>query len=208
MAAESRDLRRDLEVLTAIEEGGSLTQRALAERLGIALGLTNLYIRRLATKGFIKVTEFPTKPAARKRLRYLLTAKGISEKTRLTYEYMERSLVLYRRARHTLRQTLAELPEPARARIALYGVGEAAELAYLTLKEFRLDPVGVFAREPRGTFLGMPVRDVRELAALDCTCVIVATFDRPKRHVPLLLEVGLPAEKLLTLQPMRRNGHP
>ena len=89
---------RDLEILTAIAEGRPLSQRALAARLGIALGLVNLYLRRLSRKGYVKITEFGSKPAARKRLRYLLTAKGIGEKTRLTYEHMTYALRLYQRA--------------------------------------------------------------------------------------------------------------
>src|SRR6267143_2330324 len=98
-----RSTERELEILTAIGEGRPLTQRALAQRLGIALGLTNLYLKRLAKKGSIKIAEFPRKPAARKRLRYLLTPRGISEKTRLTYEHIAYALNLYRRARETLR---------------------------------------------------------------------------------------------------------
>src|SRR5437899_8260970 len=98
---------RDLEILTAIEEGRPLTQRALAQRLGVALGLTNLYLKRLASKGLIKIIEFPSKPAARKRLRYVLTPKGLLEKTRLTYDYMTYSLGIYRRASETLRGTLS-----------------------------------------------------------------------------------------------------
>src|SRR5439155_254637 len=81
-----------LEILTAIGEGRPVTQRALAQRLGVALGLTNLYVKRLARKGCIKVREFPRKPATRKRLHYLLTPKGLAEKTRLTYEHMAYSL--------------------------------------------------------------------------------------------------------------------
>src|SRR5512147_747867 len=97
-----RHVERHLEILTAIEEGTPLTQRALAERLGVALGLANLYLKRLAGKGFIKVREFPTKPYAGKRLRYVLTPKGATEKARLTYEYIGHSLQLFRRTRGNL----------------------------------------------------------------------------------------------------------
>ena len=123
-----KNLERDLEILTAIAEGHPLTQRDLAERMGIALGLANLYLKRLARKGFIKITDFPRKPAARKRLRYLLTPQGISEKTRLTYEHVAYSLSL--------------LPEGGMKRIALCGTGEAAELAYLTLRRSSALPTG------------------------------------------------------------------
>jgi len=202
-----RSAQRDLEILAAVSEDTFLTQRSLSGRLGVALGLTNLYLRRLATKGYIKVIEFPAKPRARKRLRYLLTGKGIAEKTRLTYEYMGRSVTLYRHARETLREALRPLRREGLTRIALYGTGEAAELAYLTLRELGLEPVGVFDRTAGGVFLGMSVRDYRELSGEELDRIVLATFDRPKLHVPGLLALGIPADKLVTLYPARRaNG--
>jgi DNA-binding MarR family transcriptional regulator len=201
-----RETRRELEILTAIDGGHAPSQRVLAERLGVALGLTNLYLKRLVRKGYVKISEFPRKPLARKRLRYLLTPKGIAEKTRLTYEYMDRSLSLYRLARETLRDALSHLPQNGLKRIALYGTGEAAELAYLTLKEFGLEPVGIFARDPGETFLGMPVRDYRDLAIAEVDAIILATFDKPKLHVPELTALGIPAEKLLTLYPLKKSN--
>ena len=104
-----RNAERDLEILTAVGEGAPFTQRALAERLGVALGLTNLYLKRLVGKGYIKVTEFPTKPYAGKRLRYVLTPRGITEKARLTYEYVGYSLRLYRRTRGNLREAISQM---------------------------------------------------------------------------------------------------
>jgi DNA-binding MarR family transcriptional regulator len=204
----ARHHERNLEILAAIGEGNALTQRALAQRLGVALGLTNLYLKRLVTKGYVKVTEFSEKPHARKRLRYLLTPKGLAEKTRLTYLYMDRSLGQYRLARQTLRTALSTLGASSGGgkRLALYGTGEAAELAYLTLKELGIEPMGVFSASPESTFLGMPVRDLRELRSADVDAVVVATFDRPKNHLPALEALGLPLEKLLTLQPPRGNG--
>ena len=198
-----KHVERNLEILTAISEGHPLTQRDLAERLGVALGLANLYLKRLARKGFIKITDFPRKPAARKRLRYLLTPQGISEKTRLTYEHMAYSLSLYRRARQTLRGSLSRLPADGMKRIALYGTGEAAELAYLTLKEFGLEPVGVFSREGGDAFLGFPVRRLADIAGEEIDGVVVATFEPPEGQVALLVAIGVAPERLLTL---RRAG--
>jgi len=195
-----RHAERDLEILTAIGEGRPLSQRALAQRLGVALGLTNLLIKRLARKGSIKIVEFPKKPAARKRLRYLLTPKGIAEKSRLTYEHMAYSLNLYRRARQTLRESLSPFTGRGVKRIALYGTGEPAELAYLTLKEFGLEPVGVFSREPNGDFLGFHVRPIAELAGEEFDGLILATFDRPEQHVAELASLHVPREKILTLR--------
>lgn len=202
-----RHVQNDLEILTAIAEGRPLTQRDLAQRLGVALGLTNLYLRRLARKGFIKIAEFPNKPAARKRLRYLLTPTGIAEKTRLTYEHVAYSLSLYRRARRTLREPLRLLSESGMKRIALYGTGEAAELAYLTLKELGIEPVGAFDREANGQFLGLPVRAVRELLQEEFDGLVIATFDRPEGLAAELTALGLPREKLLPLRQMVSLAH-
>jgi DNA-binding MarR family transcriptional regulator len=199
MAIE-RHVERELEILTAIEEGVPLTQRALAQRLGVALGLTNLYLKRLAGKGFIKIREFPVKPHAGKRLRYVLTPKGVGEKARLTYEYMGHSLNLFRRTRDNLREAMSHLGDNGMKRIALCGVGEAAELAYLTLKEFGLEPVAVFAGEGGGRFLGLPIRPVSELPTADVDGIVIATFDKPDQHLAALGRMGIPAQKLLTLR--------
>jgi DNA-binding MarR family transcriptional regulator len=191
---------RELEILTAIAEGDSTTQRALAARLGVALGLTNLYLKRLVKKGYIKVAEFPRRPSARKRLRYLLTTRGIAEKSRLTYDHMVYALNLYRRARQTLRESLSRLPGAGVKRVALYGTGEAAELAYLTLKEFELEPLGIYASRGGGTFLGISVKPVAELADESFDAVVVATFDPPEPHVAELVGFGVAPAKILTLR--------
>jgi len=202
---------RALEILSAIEEGRPLSQRVLAERLGIALGLVNLYLRRLSRKGYVKITEFPAKPAARKRLNYLLTPKGLTEKSRLAYQHMVYSLNLFRRTRETLRGSLALLVAQGMKRVALYGPGEAAELAYLTLKEFGLEPVGIFAPAAGGEFLGFPVLAAAELRPEDLDAVIVATFERPEADVEALVRGGVPADKCLTLRrltPASSGGRP
>lgn len=195
-----RQNERNLAILTAIGDGAPVTQRALAEQLGVALGLANLCLKRLASKGLIKVVEFPAKPSARKRLRYVLTPKGAAEKARLSYEYMVYSLRLFRRTRGNLRETMARFHADGMKRFALCGVGEAAELAYLTLREFGLEPVGIFDREAGGQFLGFPVRPLSDLAAEDVDGVVVATFDRPEQRVVDLGVLGIPAGKCLTLR--------
>jgi len=200
-----RRSERELEILEAIGEGVPLTQRALARRLGVALGLTNLYLRGLAKKGYIKIVEFPRKPAVRQRLLYLLTPKGIAAKTRLTYEHMAYWASLYGRARRSLREGLAPFLAHRMQRIALYGTGEPTELAYLTLREFGLEPVGVFDKSAGGVFLGYPVRDYHELASEYVDGIIVATFEPPDTRLAELEAVGLNREKFLLLRPSDRR---
>jgi DNA-binding Lrp family transcriptional regulator len=200
-----RSAERDLEILNAIAEGTPLTQRALAQRVGIALGLTNLYLKRLAKNGYIKIVDFPRKPAARKRLRYILTPKGLGEKTRLTYEHLAYAVTLYRRTRETLRVELGRRLRGGLKRVALYGTDEAGELAYLTLREVGIEPCGVFGVAAGARFIGMPVHPVRKLAGYDCDAVIVATFDTPDSLVAELVALGVPAERIVTLGELQQR---
>src|SRR5256712_9701007 len=113
---------RDLKLLEAVEKDSRVTQRGLATKLGIALGLTNIYLKRLVRKGYIKCVNVQSN-----RITYLITPRGIAEKARLTYEFMDYSLHLYSEVRHHLRAVLQEC-RAADRRVGIYGRREAARI--------------------------------------------------------------------------------
>lgn len=189
--------RRELTVLEAVEQNRHITQRNLAAKLGVALGLTNIYLKRLIRKGYIKCVNIQSN-----RLLYLITPQGIAEKTRLTYEFMDYSLHLYREVRQHLSKALRPCRDAGVTRIAVYGIGEAAELAYLSLKEQGLEPVAVFTAEGGGTFLGMPIRPLADYADVVFDRLIVATLEKPDRAVKQLVHAGVAVEKLVMLKPV------
>lgn len=197
------EAHRDLKLLDAIAKDAQVTQRSLASKLGIALGLTNLYLKRLARKGYIKLVNIQPN-----RIRYLITPKGIAEKTRLTYEFMEYSLHLYRQARQHLRAVLQPLAGAAPKRIAIYGTGEAAELAYLSLRELGLEPAAILDGTGTGEFLGMSVQDIKSQDLATYDLIIVATLDPPDPLAADLFRQGIPQEKLLTLRPQAQGERP
>lgn len=187
---------RDLRLLEAVHQDSHVTQRSLASRLGIALGLANIYLKRMIRKGYIKVVNVQPN-----RISYLITPRGIAEKMRLTYEFMDYSLHLYSEVRQHLRTALQACAE-AGTRVAICGSGEAAELAYLSLKESGLEPVAVFDVNGGHEFLGMPVRPVSEHAAVDYDLMIVASLDPSGQMTAEVLKAGVPREKLF---PLRRD---
>lgn len=191
------EARRELTVLDAVSRDQRITQRHLAAHLGIALGLTNIYLKRLIRKGYIKCVNVQAN-----RLLYLITPQGIAEKSRLTYEFMDYSLHLYREVRQHLTEVLRPCRDGGAERIAVYGTGEAAELAYLSLKEQGLEPVAIFAAEAGGTFLGIPIRGLDECADIPFDRLIVATLDRPDALLTQLARAGVARDKLLMLKPM------
>ena len=194
------EAHRDLKMLEAVEQDSRITQRNLATKLGIALGLTNIYLRRLVRKGYIKCVNVQSN-----RITYLITPRGISEKARLMYEFMDYSLHLYGEVRQHLREALADCAAADR-RVAIYGRGEAAELAYLSLREAGLEPVAIFDETNGVELLGMPVRPVAEHEQVAYDLMIVATLERSGTQVAGLLRRGIPKEKLFPLR-QYHNGH-
>ena len=192
------DTARDLTILSAIADNDRLTQRHLAHELGVTVSLANLYVKRLALKGFIRVISIRAN-----RLRYLLTPKGIAEKSRLTCSYMCRTFERYRQARRSLQTALHPLTEDGHNRIAFYGAGEAAEVAYLCLKEGGLDLAAVFEREDGEKFLGLPVLRLEELSPNDFDRVVITSFisqEVTEAKVQELLRLGVPRDQIITLQ--------
>lgn len=187
--------RRNLQALEAIAEDDHITQRRLSTKLSIAIGLTNLYLKRLVHKGYVKCLS--VRP---NRIQYLITPTGIAEKTRLTYEFMDYSLNLYGQTRRHLRHMLEPLADGDRKRVAIFGSGEAAELAYMSIMELGMDLAGVFDTDPHGVFLGKPVMDIRDHESVPFDVLVVASLDASTPSIQVLLDLGVPREKLVALR--------
>jgi hypothetical protein len=190
--------QRDLQLLSEVESNAAVTQRSLAKTLGVAVGLTNLYLKRLIRKGHIKITTIP-----RNRLKYLVTPRGMAEKSRLTYQYMQYSLSYYRKMRQRLQQVFLALSKEGAKRIVIYGTGELAELAYLTLCEMDLTLVGFVDGKRDSTFLSFPLWPAEELANWDFDAVLIADMIETRKIQSRLVGAGMPREKIIALCPLK-----
>jgi ribosomal protein S25 len=188
------EAHRDLRLLEAVHEDSRVTQRGMAKKLGIALGLANIYLKRMIHKGYIKCVNVQPN-----RISYLITPRGIAEKARLTYEFMDYSLHLYGEVRQHLREAMQDCAAAGK-RVAIYGSGEAAELAYLSLKESGMEPVAIFDHDGPREFLGMPVLPVAGHTSVEYDLMIVATLDRSGQQAADLQAVGVPREKQFPLR--------
>ena len=186
---------RDLHLLSELTQRPRTTQRELAKRIGAALGLTNLLLRRLVKKGYIKIIG-----TQRNRIRYLITPKGIAEKTRLTYEYVEYSLQLFGRVRLFLREQLELLARTGQRRILLYGTGDMAEIAFLTVREVGLELAGVVEQIPQGAeFLGAQVQGLDQVDQSAFDRMIICALRGGADELQALLRVNGIAERLIIL---------
>ena len=91
MNKETSDI---FEVLRKIVKHPSSTQRDLASELNLSLGKVNYCIKALKDKGLIKINNFKKNPNKVNYI-YVITPKGIAEKTKLTINFMKRKLKEY-----------------------------------------------------------------------------------------------------------------
>ncbi len=120
----------ELNLLEQIERDPDVTQASLAAQLGVAVGTVNWYLKRLIAKGYIKV-----KRLQRRKLRYIITPEGLAFRARLTINYIETSMRLYRRTRQQVRELLAEVKHAGFNRVHIAGEGDIADICRLTCLE-------------------------------------------------------------------------
>ena len=96
MTSRQSKLQEDtyFRVMGILQENPNLTQRELADKLGLSLGGLNYCLRALIDKGFVKMQNF-NKAENKLRFVYLLTPHGIKEKSALTYRFLERKMQEY-----------------------------------------------------------------------------------------------------------------
>ena len=186
--------QRDLLLLSEVERDASVTQRSLSSKLGVALGLTNLYLKRLACKGYIKITTI-----SRNRIQYLLTPQGLAEKLRLTYLYMQYSLSYYRDMRTRLKEMMSTFNGSHGQRVVIYGTTELAELAYLSLREMNIDCVGFIDGSSRVSFLSCPVSSPDRVNRWQFDRVLITDLEHAAACEEQLVQSGVPREKVLRL---------
>ena len=88
-------MNRDyLEILRKVKNKPNSSQRELADELNLSLGKLNYCMSALRDKGLVKIKNFKKNPKKSNYL-YILTKKGLTEKTRLTIHFMERKMREY-----------------------------------------------------------------------------------------------------------------
>ena len=170
--AQDTDHFKALQILDELSVNDSMTQRDLSERLGLALGLVNSYIKNLVTKGFITVAAIPPK-----RYAYYLTPKGFAEKTRLAYDLLQDYTRIYREAKNNYRTLFQNLERSGQKKIIFAGVDEVTDIAFITLHETGLELTGVVDDEKKGDlFFGREIREIGACKSLQHDCVVITSY--------------------------------
>ena len=126
----SPDPNREMVLLEKIEYDPDVTQANLAAQLGVAVGTVNWHLKRFVAKGYVKV-----KRAQRRKLRYIITPEGIAFRARLTVNYIEQSMQLYRLIRGRVQEAVKEIKLAGYDSVRIAGEGDIADICRLTCIE-------------------------------------------------------------------------
>ena len=184
---------REIQVLDILREDQKVSQRGLAKRMDVALGLANALLKQLVQKGYVNVIRTDAHHFA-----YLCTPQGMAQKTVRLLTHLENSFEFYQQAKRIVRHSVSEIERRGLKRVAIYGKGDIGEMVYVALKDFGLDVAALLDDEcPGERWLGQEVLSVEGAKRLGLDAVVVAAAEPPLALVEDLRErLGCPVLRL------------
>ncbi len=165
---------RELAILEKLENNGHLTQRDLSKEVGIALGLVNHLLKKMVTKGWIKIKNIDSK-----KIRYLITPEGAREKSGLLYKRVESTIHFYLDAKRVIKEKVEHLKGDGVKSVSIYGINHISEVLFIVLKELGLELTYVVVEEKAGEeWFGYNVIGMEEFVENKDGVLIFASFDK------------------------------
>ena len=184
-----------MRLMGEINRAENLSQRELAQRLNISLGLVNSFIKRLVNKGYFKVKTMP-----KNRLKYFLTPAGLARKSRLTVEYLKYSVDTYKDIKSLLLTKFEEMSKSGVECVLFFGSGEVAELAYLYIQLTGLTLTGVIDNQDIGKrFFEFEVSRYDELADMEWDLILMTRLDTVDNDMNELIGSGIDQNRIQVL---------
>jgi len=128
MAERTEDY--EFKIIDEIDKDLNTTQRKISRQIGLSLGMTNLVIKKLIAKGYIKV-----KGLDRRRVQYILTPRGFAEKVKKTHLYLLRTIDTLKRLKEKIQDTVLEYYEKGERNFTILGRGELADVVEISLRD-------------------------------------------------------------------------
>ena len=135
--------KKHLDTLLELKENPSLSQRSLAHKLNISLGLTNSILQNLIHRGLIKAQKMTGR-----KILYLITPKGIVQATNFIYDRVRETQHYYQYAKDLLTTHFTNLYDKGVRKAAIYGTGQLAEITYLSLLDSPLRLYSIITDDP------------------------------------------------------------
>ncbi len=125
---------REFELINIVGAKIGLNQRDLSRHMDLSLGMTNMLIRRLITKGYIRIKQLN-----KRKVDYILTSKGFSEKMRKSMKYTLKTINSIGSIKNRLHKILSALYAKGERKFFIFGGSDLALLVEIVLKELCQD---------------------------------------------------------------------
>jgi len=128
---------KEYAVITAISSSDRPGQREIAHKAGISLGLANLLIKKMIGKGYVKAAQLD-----KKKIQYILTPRGFSEKAKKSYQFTIKTINMLKNIERVIQELIIEKYKAGADRIVVSGHGELfilTEMALKNIKDLNID---------------------------------------------------------------------
>lgn len=126
----------ELKIIEEISQKSSQTQRELAAKTKLSLGAVNVILKRLARRGLVKTANLNPK-----KVEYLVTPKGFSEKAKKSYNYIFKTINLVKIVREEIAKIVMEEFNRGQKKFVVLGDDDLADIIELALKGFNYERV-------------------------------------------------------------------
>lgn len=120
----------EFRIIDEIDKNLNTTQRKISHQIGLSLGMTNLIMKRLIVKGYVKV-----KGLNRRNVQYILTPRGFAEKVKKTHRYLLRTIDTLKTVKEKIQDTVLEYYEKGERNFIILGKGELADIVEISLRD-------------------------------------------------------------------------
>lgn len=130
--------QKEFKVIEAIAENSDITQRDIAGKSGMSLGLANILINRLIKKGYLKAKKLNAR-----KISYMVTPKGLKQKARRSYRFMKKNFSVILKLRQLIEDYARKKYTKGSRTFIVTGAGELADITELVLKSLDLEDVQI-----------------------------------------------------------------
>lgn len=161
MAIYEKEELTNYHILTTLHKDNNVSQRILSSQIGVNVASVNFALKRLITKGLVKMIGVNPR-----RIKYIVTPKGLKEKSELAYKFFDRNFHFYKDVRNDIEDRIQEVSNGKNKSVAICGINKLSEITVLAIQNMELKLVGIFDGKDgkhSAKFLGYEVYELKDL---------------------------------------------
>lgn len=191
-------LYKEFMILDLIEKDPHITQRKMAEEIGVAVSMINSYIDQYEKDKLIRRKKHSTKT-----VEYFVTKKGSERRKVLNISYLNNSLKIYKSAKENIAIFINQINDKGFKKILLYGAGEVSEIllqSILTDKDIPIEIVGVIDddyKKQGQALLGTSIMSLDSIGNIKHDGILIASYTNKNQIMTNLLSHNYDVNRIL-----------